>query len=627
MSKDKKVHIKELRIEDLPLSCTMIWIGPPGSGKCLGKGTPVLMYDGNIKKVEDIKEGEYLMGDDSTPRRVLSTTSGRDNLYKIKPLKGEPYIVNEQHILCLKRNFMPRIKYDIQNKRYRIIWMKNNKEYSKLFNFRDYKSENHAYCSAVEFLNSLEENNDFTRENILEITVDEYLRLNKSIIKSYKGYRTGVNFSHVDVPFPYCLGYWLGSNYDSNFSINTINLKVVQRFTDELKKYGLNLRFEGNCKYKIEGDYFLNVLEEYKLINNKHIPSVYKCNSRENRLQLLAGIIDSHLVLFTSISRSLFEISHESKHFIDDVAFLVRSLGFTCEIFKPTPTENYYRLHFYGKNLHEIPVNYHSMNNPLKIDQDSLVEDIEVEPLGQGDYYGFTLDGNCRFLLGDFTVTHNTSGMETFAYRLKYRYPVGRIFIGTEDGYKKFSDIFHPLYVSNYYDENEEKNHILRQRTCSMENGKGYPGNYAINILDDISDDPKIFNTKVFQGLFKLGSQWWNQLCMVGLQYAIDMSPGIRKSVSYVAIGREPELKERKKLYENFGGMAGTFQDFCDLMDQLTGDFTFLVFKKRSQSNNIEDNVFYTKTEQIKPWKFGCREYREWANKRYDPNYVEEFRM
>ena len=31
-----------------------------------------------------------------------------------------------------------------------------------------------------------------------------------------------------------------------------------------------------------------------------------------------------------------------------------------------------------------------------------------VEPLGEGDYYGFILDGNNKFLGGDFTVLHNT---------------------------------------------------------------------------------------------------------------------------------------------------------------------------------------------------------------------------
>jgi len=33
---------------------------------------------------------------------------------------------------------------------------------------------------------------------------------------------------------------------------------------------------------------------------------------------------------------------------------------------------------------------------------------IALSPKGQDDYYGFTIDGNRRFVLGDYTVTHNT---------------------------------------------------------------------------------------------------------------------------------------------------------------------------------------------------------------------------
>src|ERR1700741_2246346 len=73
-----------------------------------------------------------------------------------------------------------------------------------------------------------------------------------------------------------------------------------------------------------------------------------------------------------------------------------------------------------------------------------------------------------------------TTLIENICYTLKHRYPVGRVFMGTDAGYKRFSSIFHPLYVSNYYDEDEEKRHILRQRTCELENGHGYIGNYAI---------------------------------------------------------------------------------------------------------------------------------------------------
>src|SRR5277367_5837034 len=50
------------------------FIGPSGIGKCLAPGTPVLMFDGTIKNVEDDRVGDLLMGPDSKPRRVLSTT-------------------------------------------------------------------------------------------------------------------------------------------------------------------------------------------------------------------------------------------------------------------------------------------------------------------------------------------------------------------------------------------------------------------------------------------------------------------------------------------------------------------------------------------------------------------------
>ena len=49
-----------------------MFLGATGVGKCHGKGTKILMYDGTIKNVEDIKKGDQLMGDDSTPRIVLS---------------------------------------------------------------------------------------------------------------------------------------------------------------------------------------------------------------------------------------------------------------------------------------------------------------------------------------------------------------------------------------------------------------------------------------------------------------------------------------------------------------------------------------------------------------------------
>jgi hypothetical protein len=79
---------------------------PCGRGKCLGKNTPVLMYDGTIKMVQDIVVGDVLMGDDSTPRNVLTLARGRETMYKIKDLTSPnmdvSYTVNASHILSLR---------------------------------------------------------------------------------------------------------------------------------------------------------------------------------------------------------------------------------------------------------------------------------------------------------------------------------------------------------------------------------------------------------------------------------------------------------------------------------------------------------------------------------------------
>ena len=75
-----------------------------GLGKCMGINTPIIMYDGTIKMIQDIIIGDTIMGDDSTPRVVLQLCRGHSKMYRIshKNNMGEPYVVNEEHKLVLK---------------------------------------------------------------------------------------------------------------------------------------------------------------------------------------------------------------------------------------------------------------------------------------------------------------------------------------------------------------------------------------------------------------------------------------------------------------------------------------------------------------------------------------------
>ncbi len=234
---------------------------------------------------------------------------------------------------------------------------------------------------------------------------------------------------------------------------------------------------------------------------------------------------------------------------------------------------------------------------------------------------------SCSMLILGQPGSGKTSFIENMSYFRKHLYPIARVFIAEEDGYKHMKNVFQPLFVSNYWDLDEARGYVERQRSCKMENdenfGEDYIGNRCICIIDDATDDRKIFREKLLKGMFKLGSRHWNQLLLVGSQYAIDFPPEIRESAGYVAIGKFPNPKSRKKLHELFGGPT-TFDEFNDLMNTFTGNYCFLVIKMNSKSNEIEDTFTFYQTKKLGDWKFGCKEYKEWNAKRYNQDYKEQ---
>jgi hypothetical protein len=109
----EEVEIHEFKLEEIPLSCTWVIIGNPGSGKCKKKGTQVLMFDGKLEKVECLKIGDLLMGDDSKPREITKLFNGVANMFEIIPQDDTgSYFVTGNHTLCLKYNTSPMVIFD-----------------------------------------------------------------------------------------------------------------------------------------------------------------------------------------------------------------------------------------------------------------------------------------------------------------------------------------------------------------------------------------------------------------------------------------------------------------------------------------------------------------------------------
>lgn len=360
----------------------IIVAGRPSMGKCFGKGTRILLFSGELKAVEDIQVGDVLMGDDSAPRRVLSLARGREDMYWVRQKKGMDYRVNASHILSLKRS-------------------RNEGKHK---------------------------NGD-----VLNLPLSEYLAASAKFRSNYKGYKVEVDFAERKLPLcPYFLGLWLGDGISAAVDIATTDTEVVTYLRDYAKHLNLNLTEkshkdkQGRSKcplYSISSQQRGNhqhtfslqkVMRELGLLNNKHIPDLFLHNSRANRLQLLAGLIDSdgHY----AGRYKVYEITQKSAELAQQIKFLCDSLGFRTSLIEKQASikkigysTTVYRVRFSG-NLDQIPVKvFRKKAAPWTSNRTWQQTGICIEYDKVDDFYGFVCDGNRLFVLEDMTVVHNTT--------------------------------------------------------------------------------------------------------------------------------------------------------------------------------------------------------------------------
>ena len=592
-----KMYINELNLELLqPNTKTYmdpdqggskhVVIGKPG---CFAAGTKVLMHDGSIKTIENIKIGEKVMGDDSKPRNVLELCHNTDEMYKIIPKSGEEYIVNKKHKLVLKSCGYHKIQ----------------------------------------------------KGEIIEIPVDDFLAKPQGWQDRWAIYRTGVDFPERAIEIdPYMLGIWLGDGTSSNTCVTNIDEEIIKYMDEFAIENNLINQKSTTAKYRytirsVEGtkgkNAFLNFLKSNDLINNKHIPSDYNINSRENRLSLLAGIIDSDG--YYNVKGNGYEITQKSDQLTNDIVYLCRSLGFAISnnkcikscTYKGKKVEGLYNRMFIRGNIEEVPCKvFRKQAKPRKCNRDWLVSRFSIEKLEVGEYYGFTLDGNHRFLLATFDVVRNTGKSTLIAallYAKKHIYPCGIVFSGTEDSNGFYKKKFPDTFVFNKYDEEQLRSFIKRQKIAK----KHVENPWAVCLLDDCTDNPSIFNKPLQQGIYK-NSRHWKMWYILSLQYCMDVKPVIRTNVDGTFILREPNLKNRKSLWENYAGIIPDFAQFCEIMDQITDDYTALYIHNATKSNKLEDCLFWFKAKPVpEGFKFGCPDFWEFHYSRFNTSYVEPF--
>lgn len=360
-------------------NCVIAW--PTG---CHAKGTKILMYDGSIKAVENINVNDLIMGPDSKPRKVLSLARGKEPMVKIIPTKGEPFIVNINHILSLKTT-----------------------------------QEKGTYTNT---------NGKLQKGYIENISIKNYLKKSKwfkHTRKLWKPEEIEFNFKSELSLTPRFMGIFLG---DGGYSHNTVSITSMDEII--LQYCLVEIEYKGDGYNRINNGSKADTILIRKKIRkgtnkpnitqiladfgfqggDKFIPFEYSRASYEDRLELLAGLIDTD----GSLTCNGYDYISKSKQLANDVMFVARSVGLAaylkeCKKKSQNGTEGtYYRVSISG-HTSIIPVLLpHKRANERKQKKNVCVTGFTCEILPENDFYGFELDSDHLYLTEDFTVHHNT---------------------------------------------------------------------------------------------------------------------------------------------------------------------------------------------------------------------------
>lgn len=203
----------------------------------------------------------------------------------------------------------------------------------------------------------------------------------------------------------------------------------------------------------------------------------------------------------------------------------------------------------------------------------------------------------------------------------KHIIPVGVVVSGSEETNKFYAKTFPNLFIYEKF-KISIVDAVHKRQKWAKDN---LTNSWSVLILDDCMDDVKVFSDPIMTGLIK-HSRHWNLLSIFANQYVFDFKPEIRTNIDGVFIFREPNPSNREKLYKNFAGIIPTFKLFCQILDEITEDFTCLYINNQTMSNDWRDCVFYYKAPLVPDFEFGCDEYWQFAEER-DANPVASSRQ
>ncbi len=401
-----------------------------GIGECFSPNQLVINSLGESVRIDSLKVGDKLLGPDGTERFVLNVHVGKDLMTTYQQRRGVDFTVNTKHLMYGKlhgeifktssEEFLASSKY--VQKDFRTIKSSGfdlGKEdigidpyFYGLWLGDGSKHDLSIASSDIEVEKYLE---GFAKKYNLRLSKDVISENNKAF--NYNLYGKKGNYKIIcfreNGEYKEITGF---KKFSDTYGLSEVSWKWICRNKDSeraqkaFKKRNLEfIELKRN-----HGSYPLRWLNENNLIGNKHVIPKLKFVSRKDKLQFLAGLIDSDGNV--TLTKKMFSIAQTNKQLLKDVEFICRSVGFY------TSVNTYTRKSGLGRVLRDgskLSICGDVWNIPTKIERKKLYPSERVVPALEssikkvnqyyGDYVGVEVDGDNLFLLDDFTIVHNSA--------------------------------------------------------------------------------------------------------------------------------------------------------------------------------------------------------------------------
>lgn len=360
-----------------------------GGFGCHAPDELILLHNGQPKKARDVVIGDQLMGPDGRPRTVLTLHHGYDTQYQVTPRGvSSPMLFNGKHLMYLY-----------------------NREYTGIN-----KRGQHNYLGQYAVM-----------------TIEDYEKQSKRFKQShYWLFAEGFEYPEQPVTIdPYLLGLLLGDGYlgKAPVTLTTCDEVIIEHVKRYNKIYELKMSISkksgtsavsisftsANRKRK---DTVTNILTQHlkdldligKLSQTKHIPNIYKYNSKDVRMKLLAGLIDSDGYQHCNN----IGITLAGEQLAKDIKEVALSLGIRASIkkrkVKGYEHNTYYRVTLSGKPLSSIPVLLERKKVNSTPNKNQYRQHVNiVKTSDYAEYYGFEVDKDNLYVeANNYSIIHNS---------------------------------------------------------------------------------------------------------------------------------------------------------------------------------------------------------------------------